>query len=62
MGVRTAAFVNGLNLYHGLREDDLLKFRWLVIEGMVISLAGDTDLLPASRAVRSYGIEVVAIS
>ena len=41
MGVRTAAFVDGLNLYHGLRDERLLKFRWLDIEGMVDSLAAD---------------------
>ena len=41
MGVRTAAFVDGLNLYYGLQEDGLLKFRWLDIGGMVGSLAAD---------------------
>ena len=41
MGVRTAAFVDGLNLYHGLRDEGFLKFRWLDIEGMVDSLAAD---------------------
>lgn len=41
MGIRTAAFVDGLNLYHGLRDEGLLKFRWLNVEGMVDSLAAD---------------------
>lgn len=41
MGARTAAFVDGLNLYHGLRDEGLLKFRWLDVEGMVGSLAAD---------------------
>ena len=41
LGVRTAAFVDGLNLYHGLRDEGLLKFRWLDVEGMVDSLAAD---------------------
>ena len=41
MGVRTTAFVDGLNLYHGIRDEKLLKFRWLDIEGMVESLAAD---------------------
>ncbi|WP_419921767.1 NYN domain-containing protein [Candidatus Poriferisodalis sp.] len=43
MGVPTAAFVDGLNLYHGLRDDGHLKFRWLDIEGVVISLAANAD-------------------
>ena len=52
MGVRTTAFVDGLNLYHGLRADGLSKFRWLDIEGMVNSLAGDTGRLdPTERLV-----------
>ena len=41
MGVRTTAFVDGLNLYHGIRDEKLLKFRWLDVEGMVESLAAD---------------------
>ncbi len=41
MGVRTAAFVDGLNLCHGLRYEGFLTFRWLDIEGMVDSLAAD---------------------
>ena len=40
-GVPTAAYVDGLNLYHGLRDAGLLKFRWLDIERMVDSLAAD---------------------
>ena len=41
LSVATVAFVDGLNLYHGLRDDGLLKFRWLDIERMVDSLAAD---------------------
>ncbi|MXX44250.1 MAG: NYN domain-containing protein [Acidimicrobiales bacterium] len=41
MGIPTAAFVDGLNLYHGLRDEGLLKFRWLDIERMAGSLAAD---------------------
>ena len=29
LGVATVAFVDGLSLYHGMRDDGLLKFRWL---------------------------------
>ena len=39
MSIRTTAFVDGLNLYHGIRDEGHLKFRWLDIEGMVDSLA-----------------------
>jgi len=38
MRIPTAAFVDGLNLYHGLRDEGLLKFRWLDIERMADSL------------------------
>ena len=41
MGLRTTGFVDGLNLYHGIRDEKLLKFRWLDIEGMIESLAVD---------------------
>ena len=41
MSIRTTAFVDGLNLYHGIRDEGHLKFRWLDIEGMVDSLAGE---------------------
>ena len=41
MGVRAAAFVDGLNLYHGLRDAALLRYRWLDIERMADSLAAD---------------------
>ena len=41
MGARAAAFVDGLNLYHGLRDAALLKYRWLDVEGMADSLAAD---------------------
>lgn len=41
MGARAAAFVDGLNLYHGLRDAALLKYRWLDVEAMVDSLAAD---------------------
>ncbi len=41
MVARAAAFVDGLNLYHGLRDAALLNYRWLDVEGMADSLAAD---------------------
>ena len=41
MVARAAAFVDGLNLYHGLRDATLLKYRWLDVKGMADSLAAD---------------------
>ncbi|WP_419837050.1 hypothetical protein [Candidatus Poriferisodalis sp.] len=41
MAARAAAFVDGLNLYHGLRDAALLKYRRLDVDGMAGSLAAD---------------------
>ena len=41
LAIPTSAFVDGLNLYHGLRDGGLLKFRWLDVECMMDSLAAD---------------------
>lgn len=41
MGARAAAFVDGLNLHHGLRDAALLRYRWLDVEAMADSLAAE---------------------
>jgi len=38
MSKRTVAFVDALNLYHGIMEEGLSKFRWVDVERMVVSL------------------------
>jgi hypothetical protein len=39
--MRGAAYVDGLNLYYGMRDDGLLAFRWLDVVRMCQLLADD---------------------
>ncbi len=41
MSSRTVAFIDALNLYYGMRDEGLHRFRWLNVEGLAQSLAVD---------------------